>query len=138
LAKHLDFTMLTMWACGLLYLLSVGLDVRHSDGGLPIQPSTMSLFRLGASGTVPVFVFGHYWSVLSAGWLHAGILHIALNMMSLRTLGPLAEQLYGNMRTVILWVVAGVSGFVASSVAGMFLAGVPVIGAGRFTVGASA
>ena len=34
------------------------------------------LFLFGASGAIPVFGFGRWWTVLSAGWLHAGLLHI--------------------------------------------------------------
>src|SRR5262249_8933045 len=34
----------------------------------------------GASGAVPVFLLGNWWSILSATWLHGGLLHIAFNM----------------------------------------------------------
>jgi membrane associated rhomboid family serine protease len=77
--------------------------------------------------------------VLSAGWLHGGLLHIVFNMMWVRQLGPATADVIGPARTVIIYTVAGISGFVLSSVAGAYLGFLPPIlrGAG-FTVGASA
>jgi rhomboid protease GluP len=104
-----------------------------------LSPSTEALFLFGASGAIPVFGYGRWWTFLSAGWLHGGILHIVLNMMALRNLAPVTAHLYGAARTVIIYTVAGVCGFVASSVAGAFLPFMPRVlrGAG-ITIGASA
>jgi len=123
-----------------LTLLLSGSAIRM-DGlmGL-LAPSTPVLFLFGASGAIPVFTFGRWWTVLSAGWLHAGLLHIALNMYWVRYIGPAMVDIIGPARTVIIYVVAGVTGFALSSFAGQFLGGIPIPilhGAG-FTVGASA
>jgi rhomboid protease GluP len=105
-----------------------------------LAPSTLSLFLFGASGATPVFEYGRWWTVLSAGWLHAGVLHILFNMLWVRQLGPACAEMYGAGRMVIIYVLASVVGFVASSTAGVLLAWMPIYflrGAG-FTVGASA
>jgi len=141
LGPDLGFGALVLWACGALYLATLAANPSGIEmGGLSLAaPSTESLFLFGASGAVPVFVFGRWWTVLSAGWLHAGILHIVFNMMWIRDLARPTVDLYGPGRTVILYVLSGVAGFLASSVAGAyfdFLPG-PLRGAG-FTVGASA
>lgn len=111
-------------------------------GGLRtfLAPSTLSLFLFGASGAVPVFDYGRWWTVLSAGWLHGGVLHILFNMLWVRQLGPACADLYGAGRMVLIYVVSSVIGFVASSLAGELLVWMPIgflRGAG-FTVGASA
>ena len=49
-----------------------------------LSPSVPALFLFGASGAVPVFGFGRWWTVLSATWLHGGLLHILFNMMWVR------------------------------------------------------
>jgi rhomboid protease GluP len=135
------FAMLVMWVCGALYLACLAADPRGMrTGGLLtlFSPSIQSLFLFGASGAIPVFGYGRWWTVLSAAWLHAGVLHILFDMYWVRELAPAAARLYGPGRTVIVYTVAAITGFLASSCAGIvpFLPGF-LRGAG-FTVGASA
>jgi membrane associated rhomboid family serine protease len=101
-------------------------------------PGPFVSLELGASGVVPVFEWGRWWTVLSAGWLHGGILHLVFNMMALRQLAPAIAELYGPARMTIIYVVASIVGFTCSSLAGRFLPDLPLIGAGLMTVGASA
>jgi rhomboid protease GluP len=101
-------------------------------------PSIESLFLFGASGAGPVFGMGHWWTPLSAGWLHAGVLHILFNMLWVRDLAPTTARLYGPGRTVIVYTVAGVSGFLASSLAGTLAFLPPILRGAGLTVGASA
>jgi rhomboid protease GluP len=137
----MGFAMLVLWACGALYLASLAVDIEgmRSSGLSFLSPSLRSLFLFGASGAVPVFGYGRWWTVLSAAWLHGGVLHILFNMMWVRDLAPPTARLYGPGRTVIIYTVAGVTGFLASSVAGAFLPFLPrFLGGAGFTVGASA
>jgi len=92
----------------------------------------------GASGAVPVFAAGRWWTVLSAGWLHAGLLHVAMNMYWVWQMGPGITELFGPSRTVIIYTVGGVAGFTLSSVAGAYFPSLPFLGTAGFTVGASA
>jgi rhomboid protease GluP len=59
-------------------------------------------------------------------------------MMSVRNLVPLTAHLFGPARTVILYVAAGVTGFLASSAAGAFLPRIPFLSGAGLTIGASA
>ena len=143
LGADLGFVPLVIGASSALYLVMLiasGTGVRM-DGVMSIlAPSTSVLFLFGASGAVPMFGFGRWWTVLSAGWLHSGLLHILFNMLWVRQLGPAAADVIGPARTVIVYTVAGVAGFLLSSIAGMLLGNSPIFflrGAG-FTVGASA
>jgi rhomboid protease GluP len=138
----MGFTWLVMWACGALYISSLVVDTSSIGmGGLlsMLSPSLRAMIVFGASGARPVFSYGRWWTVLSASWLHGGLLHIAFNMMSARDLLPVVAHLYGAARTVIIYVVAGVVGFAASSIAGHYLFFLPRVlrGAG-YTLGASA
>ena len=85
-----------------------------------------------------MFELGRWWTVLSAGWLHNGLLHIVFNMMWVRQLGPVCAEIFGPGRMVIIYIVAGVTGFAASSVAWLLFGGIPLLGGAGFTVGASA
>ena len=135
----MGFAMLVMWACGALYLASLAADFEgvRTQGMLSFfSPSVQSLFVFGASGAVPVYGAGRWWTVLSAGWLHGGVLHILFNMMAVRNIAPAVAHLYGPGRTVIVYTAAAVIGFLASSTAGAFLPS--FLGGSSITVGASA
>jgi rhomboid protease GluP len=119
-----------------LYVLSLLLSGARIQAML--APSTEVLFLLGASGAVPVFQFGRWWTVLTAGWLHGGVLHVVFNVMWIRQLAPAVADLFGPGRMVIIYTLAGVMGFTVSSVAGLYLGHLPVIGGAMFSVGASA
>jgi rhomboid protease GluP len=103
-----------------------------------LSPSSQSLFLFGASGAVPVFAGDRWWTVLSAGWLHGGLLHILFNMMWVRQLAPATADMYGPGRMVIIYVASGAAGFALSSFAGAYLPPLLFLRGGQFTVGASA
>ncbi len=136
LGNDLGFVPLVVGGTVTLYVVSLLLSGLNMRGLL--APGTRVLFLLGASGAVPVFEYGRWWTVLTAGWLHAGILHVFFNVMWIRQLAPAVAELYGPGRMVILYTASGVAGFAASSVAGLYLAGLPLIGGAQFSVGASA
>jgi rhomboid protease GluP len=70
--------------------------VRMSGGLLGfLSPSCLSVVRFGGAGALPVFYEGRWWTLLSAGWLHGGLLHIAFNVMWIRQLAPDVGELYG-------------------------------------------
>jgi rhomboid protease GluP len=143
LGKDLGFVPFVIGTCVLLYaltLLASGGAVM--SGGLFsfLSPSGYSLLMFGASGRVPVFDLDRWWTVLSASWLHGGLLHILFNVMWIRQLAPAVGELYGPGRMVIIYTIAGVCGFLLSSVAGLTLGWLPirVLQGAAYTVGASA
>jgi rhomboid protease GluP len=136
--RDLGFTPFVIGACGVLYALMLFADPSGiNQGGLLnfLSPSLRSLFLFGASGATPVFRYGRWWTVLTAGWLHAGLLHIVFNMMWIRQLAPATSEMYGASRMVVIYTIAGIVGFTASTFAAAF---VPILGGAGFTVGASA
>lgn len=141
LARGDAFVPFVMWACGAIYLATLAADpsgVSFSGLGI-LSPSTTSWLRFGAAGEAPVFLLGRWWTPLSAGWLHGGLVHIGFNLLSIRNLGPLVAHLYGGSRTILIYVVSSVCGFVVSSVAQyVFLGYSWPLGGGRLTLGASA
>jgi len=141
LGNDLGFVPLVVWGSAGLYaamLLLSGRNIRMDGVFSFLAPNTTSLFLFGASGGLPVFQYHRWWTVLSAGWLHAGALHILFNMLWVRQLGPACADIFGAGRMVIIYTVAGVTGFAASSLAWLFLGNIPILGGAGFTVGASA
>lgn len=57
---------------------------------------------------------GQYWRLITAAFLHAGLLHLAMNMYALFLFGPPLEQALGRARFTVLYVVAALGGNAAS------------------------
>jgi rhomboid protease GluP len=143
LGSDLGFVPLVVGVSAVLYALTLmasGQDLQIMGGGFfnILSPGTRALVMFGASGAVPVFVLGSWWTVLSATWLHGGLLHIVFNMMWVRNIGPSTADVIGPARTVIIYVVSGVCGFLLSSVAGAYFPPIPLLRGASLTVGASA
>jgi membrane associated rhomboid family serine protease len=140
LGHDLGFVPFVIGCCGVLYVLTWILSGATLGGGLldllPVGQNTLILF--GASGYLPIFALGRWWTVLSAGWLHASLLHIGFNMLWIRQLAPPVGELYGPGRMVIIYTIAGVTGFALTSVAGPVLGFLPILQGAPITVGASA
>jgi hypothetical protein len=51
-----------------------------------LSPSDQSLLVLGATGRIPIDRFHRWWTLISANYLHSGILHIFFNMAAFRQL----------------------------------------------------
>ena len=149
LGADLGFGPLILGLCVLAYGLSLALD----PSGIGLQglnifsPSLDAGARMGSSGIIPVWEYGRWWTVLSAGWLHGSLIHIFFNMYWVRILVPQVAELYGPGRTVIVYTLGSVAGFVMSSTAPVLivwiepgLAGALSVfpGFGYFTLGASA
>jgi len=145
--NDLGFVSLVVGACSVLYglmlLVSAMLGANIMGSGNPLMmlaPAGGIAMVFGASGAEPVFAAHHWWTILSAGWLHGSILHILFNMMWVRQLGPATADIYGPGRMVIVYTVAGAVGFLVSSTAGELLGWMPIwfLRGASLTLGASA
>jgi rhomboid protease GluP len=75
-------------------------------------------YRLGWSGPYPIYALHQWYRLITAMFLHGGLIHIGFNMMALMQLGPALEELYGSARYLFLYVVTGAFGFLVSSFLG--------------------
>ncbi len=111
----------------LFFAISLLLGMKSGDSGSFLSPGQTSLMLLGATGTYPIDHFGRFWTVISASYLHGGIIHLIFNLMALKQIAPWASNEFGASRMFTIYTVGGAIGFVVS-----YLAGV------TFTIGASA
>jgi rhomboid protease GluP len=136
LGQDLGFVQIVIGGTVFLYLAMLAVDPSGIRmGGLfnLLAPSGEALLRFGASGALPVFVLDRWWTLLAAGWLHGGLLHIGFNIYWVRFLAPETAELYGAARMVLIYTLSTVSGFAMSSAWNYFM-GNPF----HLTVGASA
>jgi rhomboid protease GluP len=94
-------------------------------GGFSILGSMSGLatYRLGASFGPAIFDHYQWYRLVTAVFLHGGLIHIGVNMMSLMQLGPALEELYGSARYLFLYVLTGALGFLVSAATGHFSLG---------------
>jgi rhomboid protease GluP len=144
LGHDLGFVPFVTGVCIVVYVLTLVMSGRDAGagGGMMnfLAPNTYSLLLFGASGAIPVFGLGRWWTVLSAAWLHGSLLHIFLNVYWIRMLAPEVGELYGPGRMVIIYTVSAITGFSLSSVSGAYLGflPLPMLQGAQLTVGASA
>ena len=57
---------------------------------------------------------GELWRFMTPIFIHAGILHIFVNMYSLYALGPTVEGFFSTPRMLVIYILSGISGVVFS------------------------
>ncbi|MBT8349652.1 MAG: rhomboid family intramembrane serine protease, partial [Deltaproteobacteria bacterium] len=92
-----------------------------------LSPDSYSLKLLGAAGIYRVDRLDHWLTLLSANYLHGGILHILFNMYAFKQLAPLVAREFGISRMFIIYTASGIIGFWISNFFRVYL-----------TIGASA
>jgi rhomboid protease GluP len=55
-----------------------------------------------------------WWRFVTPMFVHVNLPHILVNMYSLWVVGPFVEKLYGSAKFIVIWVLTGVAGVVAS------------------------
>ena len=73
-------------------------------------PNNMQLQHFGANSADLVLIHGQWYRLLTATFVHIGIIHIAMNMWCLWNLGLLGEPLLGPLGIVAVYVLTGVAG----------------------------
>jgi len=119
LLKAIIYTNVIMFIISLIYS---GKDMTLTINPFyAFTPSLDVLNLLGASGRIPIVKFGAWWSLITANWLHGGLLHIVFNMMALRTIAPLVMQEFGLFRMFSIYTLTGIAGFYLSYVGNVYL-----------------
>jgi rhomboid protease GluP len=81
----------------------------------PMQPSIESLIQWGANYG-PRTTQGEWWRMFTCMFVHIGILHLLFNMLALWNVGGFMEQVLGHTGFLVLYLLAGLLGSMASVV----------------------
>jgi membrane associated rhomboid family serine protease len=87
----------------ILAILSQSLDISQNV-----------LIKAGAQQTAYIEATGQYWRIFTAMFLHLSILHVGLNMLSLFFIGRVVETFYGHWRYLVIYLVSGIVGGIAT------------------------
>lgn len=122
LGLNLDFPQLIVIFCAGLYGVSLLLDpsaiFKPQSPWDFLAPSGKASFLLGMTGAAPVWGYGHWWTLITAIYLHGSLMHIFFNMMWVRQLAPVVKDIFGPYRLFIIFTISGVCGFILSSFMG--------------------
>ena len=74
--------------------------------GIPmlLNPTTEALFAMGGF-LPPAFLSGAWWEIITYGFNHGGMMHIAFNMIALSQVGPLLEDELGTARFYSVYMI---------------------------------
>ena len=61
-----------------------------------------------------LIVQGQYWRLFTAMFLHIGIMHLFFNSYALYVYGSVVEKLFGRIRFVLIYTIAGLTGSLLS------------------------
>jgi membrane associated rhomboid family serine protease len=118
-AKAISVTTVLLALMGVGYVLEV---VAGGAGSLVGGPGTVHLVRLGASvglaqvpgGELVGIATGQEWRMVTAIFLHGGILHLLMNAYALWIFGPVVERELGRVRFLALFLTTGLFASAAS------------------------
>ncbi|XP_051113422.1 RHOMBOID-like protein 2 [Andrographis paniculata] len=80
-----------------------------------LGPSSTTLLAMGAMEVKKVVEQHQVWRLVSCMWLHAGVIHIFANMLSLLFVGIRLEEEFGFGRIGLLYVISGMGGSLSSA-----------------------
>ncbi len=83
-------------------LVLIGINVAMFLAQQAVPGFTTSLWA-----STPAIASGEWYRLITSAFLHAGVWHILLNMIALYYFGPPAEEAFGRLRFLALYLVSG-------------------------------
>lgn len=90
-----------VWIAANIYSLKTGINVDELQ------------IRLGAKINYNILT-GEYWRFVTPVFFHFGIMHLALNSYSLYVVGVTVERIYGHVKFIAIYFIAGIFGSIMS------------------------
>lgn len=116
LIPHAQFTTVIILVINFgLYLVTTIYSMRAGNSDAFMGLDQRTLFNFGASFRQAIRL-GQFWRLVTAGFLHGGLLHIGMNSWVLFDVGSQVEQIYGASRMLVMYFAATVCGFYLSSI----------------------
>jgi membrane associated rhomboid family serine protease len=98
---------------GLVLAGNEGLTLAYYFGFADTAPDAKELWAIqhrigGLSGRD--ILLGEWWKLLTSCFVHLGLPHLAVNMVTLYVIGRMVEQIWGHWRFLYIYIVAGLGG----------------------------
>jgi rhomboid protease GluP len=116
LISHARYTTVIILVINFGFFLATALySMSAGNTGAFMNIDGRTLVEFGAKYS-PLIAMGQWWRLVTAGFLHGGLLHILMNSWVLFDLGAQVEEVYGTSRMLVIYFVSTVVGFYASAV----------------------
>jgi rhomboid protease GluP len=102
----------TYFLVGINCLVFLDMVAHHVSA---VSPTTAQLMHWGADNAGNVLIYGEWWRIVTAMFVHVGIIHLATNMWCLWNLGLLAEPLMGSAGVLAVYILTGAAGNLLST-----------------------
>jgi rhomboid protease GluP len=99
-----------------MFLVTVLASMKRGNSQALMGLDSRTLIQFGCSWPEALFFDGQWWRLLTAGFLHGGLMHILFNSWALMDIGSHTEQVYGQKRMTCIYLLSTMGGFLASSV----------------------
>src|SRR5215471_18858880 len=103
-----------------LYIATVLASMRAGNNDAFFNLDGNTLFEFGAKVRFAI-LGGQRWRLVTAGFLHGGLLHIGMNMWVLWDVGAQVEEIYGTARMLVIYFAGSVVGFLFSTLWSQYL-----------------
>ncbi|KIH83734.1 rhomboid family intramembrane serine protease [Pseudomonas batumici] len=104
----------TTWVTYGLIAVNVLVYLAMCVGGVGVMAQNLPMTIKWGTNFGPETLSGEWWRLVTSVFVHFGLVHLMLNMLTLYQIGRLAERLYGCGRFLVLYLFAGVTGSMAS------------------------
>jgi rhomboid protease GluP len=93
------------------YAIAGALIAIHTYVWWRVKDDPAAIYDLGLFWSTAVLEEGEQWRIVTAVFLHAGWMHLAMNVLGLLWFGPFVERFLGRGRFAILYLAGGMAGF---------------------------
>jgi rhomboid protease GluP len=105
--RHWASAPATYWLVGINCAVFIAMVI---SGASIMAPTTQDILRWGGDSGPLVLLKGEWWRLLTAMFVHIGIIHLATNMWCLWNLGLLGEPLLGEFGMFAAYILTGLAG----------------------------
>lgn len=107
--KRIIFTNIISLICILMYVI-VGI---YGNNFFNFDANVLAKF---GANNILLIKNGEMWRLLTCAFLHVGLIHLVVNMYSLRVIGPSVEGLIGKGKFVFIYLISAISASLMSLV----------------------
>jgi membrane associated rhomboid family serine protease len=100
----------------IIEMIVAGFQFAPLSQNLTMGPTPHILKQMGAKDTYRIQEHHEIWRLFVPMFLHAGILHLCLNMLALRNVGESLEMEYGHLKIAVIYLISGLTSSLNSAV----------------------
>jgi rhomboid protease GluP len=111
---HARYTTVLILFINLAFYLATSLYSAKTGAGNFMNIDIDTLIGFGGAARQLVLGFGQWWRLVTAGFLHGGLVHILMNSWAMFDVGAQVDETFGTARMLVIYFISTITGFLAS------------------------